>query len=206
MTHRRRGSRDCGTGCAGTARSLPGVGSRAGVGRGHRTMSPGSVALDVRRPRCGSRRRSPTGRSRSKSSAHAALAFGARATSAINASHGAELRGFHDVKGADLRDRERRKARSHLSHLSANSDTPALEAGVSLRKAKNIAANRRQSPTIASNPWELSHSWLRLGHNNRAKTRALKHENPAVSRAFVFMELGGLEPPTSWVRSRRSPN
>jgi len=25
-------------------------------------------------------------------------------------------------------------------------------------------------------------------------------------QAFYLMELGGLEPPTSWVRSRRSPN
>ena len=33
----------------------------------------------------------------------------------------------------------------------------------------------------------------------------LKSESPAV-RGIRLMELGGLEPPTSWVRSRRSPN
>src|SRR5436305_7444406 len=32
-----------------------------------------------------------------------------------------------------------------------------------------------------------------------------QNESPASARLFV-MELGGLEPPTSWVRSRRSPN
>jgi hypothetical protein len=30
-------------------------------------------------------------------------------------------------------------------------------------------------------------------------------EGPA-KRGSLIMELGGLEPPTSWVRSRRSPN
>ncbi len=30
--------------------------------------------------------------------------------------------------------------------------------------------------------------------------------NPRRGREFRAMELGGLEPPTSWVRSRRSPN
>ncbi len=29
---------------------------------------------------------------------------------------------------------------------------------------------------------------------------------PAVRPVYRSMELGGLEPPTSWVRSRRSPN
>lgn len=33
-----------------------------------------------------------------------------------------------------------------------------------------------------------------------------KRQKPGISRASVAMELGGLEPPTSWVRSRRSPN
>ena len=35
--------------------------------------------------------------------------------------------------------------------------------------------------------------------------RDSEHEKLAVSSGFA-MELGGLEPPTSWVRSRRSPN
>jgi hypothetical protein len=33
----------------------------------------------------------------------------------------------------------------------------------------------------------------------------LRKEKTAVLRRFL-VELGGLEPPTSWVRSRRSPN
>jgi hypothetical protein len=37
-----------------------------------------------------------------------------------------------------------------------------------------------------------------------ANQKPLERERP-LSRAFE-VELGGLEPPTSWVRSRRSPN
>jgi hypothetical protein len=32
-----------------------------------------------------------------------------------------------------------------------------------------------------------------------------KQKGPAL-QDLLLMELGGLEPPTSWVRSRRSPN
>jgi transposase len=35
---------------------------------------------------------------------------------------------------------------------------------------------------------------------------AREARNPLAERVSVAMELGGLEPPTSWVRSRRSPN
>ena len=38
-----------------------------------------------------------------------------------------------------------------------------------------------------------------------AERRAPTRE-PAPERGFCEVELGGLEPPTSWVRSRRSPN
>jgi hypothetical protein len=66
----------------------------------------------------------------------------------------------------------------------------------------------------ASNAAERAH----LGSDrarNRAKTvthndpqqihTALKRKNPR-DCGVLRVELGGLEPPTSWVRSRRSPN
>jgi hypothetical protein len=45
--------------------------------------------------------------------------------------------------------------------------------------------------------------------NADSATTAGENEKPRIPRAAAepgAMELGGLEPPTSWVRSRRSPN
>ena len=41
-------------------------------------------------------------------------------------------------------------------------------------------------------------------HKTATKTPGPKHETPASRRGFVHMELGGLEPPTSWERCRKT--
>jgi hypothetical protein len=57
----------------------------------------------------------------------------------------------------------------------------------------------RDSPTLAYPPRTRSNA------TNEPRKRDGYHQ-PLEAKEILRMELGGLEPPTSWVRSRRSPN
>jgi hypothetical protein len=84
----------------------------------------------------------------------------------------------------------------------------------------NIATTRRLYAPIGAKPKNATRSFCvkwptpESASNDRVVTKVVTTGRPVArpenkSRAFARlsgMELGGLEPPTSWVRSRRSPN
>src|SRR3954463_711465 len=71
--------------------------------------------------------------------------------------------------------------------------SPRAWAGTSSETARSCVA--------ASSGRRFDQSRDRAGRNEKAASRP-----PFRKSLQISMELGGLEPPTSWVRSRRSPN
>ena len=55
-------------------------------------------------------------------------------------------------------------------------------------------------------PEHLVYPWCSRRRPNARTAGTTEARDSALLRGLRAMELGGLEPPTSWVRSRRSPN
>ena len=114
-----------------------------------------------------------------------------------------------EAENARGRPQRRALAAGRGRHGPKGADRPPLQLRHRLpRRAPGgqLAAQPDLGTAAGSDVGELDAPGAPSADRARSSPQQQNARNPRRGREFRAMELGGLEPPTSWVRSRRSPN
>jgi hypothetical protein len=129
---------------------------------------------------------------------------------AVSAQLPDELGGGRDQWGKqlDIRPLDREQRREVAGYLAKYATKSTEQAGGMLHPSPTTTWTRTCPPRTRSGRPDTPRVSLVCPARRRAGMPANEHK-AGVRRCYAvhaLMELGGLEPPTSWVRSRRSPN